>query len=447
MSEVTFQALKGFMEEKYAVLKEECRGKVASYIPELAKVDPNLFAIGLHTVQNETFSIGDCEIEFCLQSCSKPVLYCLAQKTRGVDTVHRYVGHEPSGRAFNAFALTTDHKPHNPLINAGSILCCSLISPELEAAARYNKVLDHFLRTSGEAKSKRVGFDTGTFLSEKNHADRNYALSYFMKEHGCFENDVDLQATLDLYFQSCSITMDIHALSAMAATLANGGVCPVTYDKVFEPDVVKNCLSLMFTCGMYDYSGRFAFEVGIPAKSGVSGVLMLVIPGVCGMAVFSPRIDETGNTMRGLAFSRALVRRFPSVHIFHKISMGSDELLETLEKACKERLLISSANCDDSDTVGTLLNDQEGIDADSVDGDGRSALYHAVKQGNVEITKMLLEKGAKVLIGDKFGSNTLSLAYSLKDVSECHRQCYQTILARYPELEATHEGPEEGGVA
>ena len=217
--------------------------------------------------------------------------YCMARELGTVD-VHKHVGMEPSGRAFNEFVLNTDGLPHNPMVNAGAIMVASIVEPDKEPATRFAAVRRFYERMAGHKSDVR--FDNDVYLSEKHHADRNISLAYYMRENNAFAEyptPSQLQGHLDLYFQCCSLQVDCEAAAVMAATLANSGVCPVTCEEVVKASTVRDTLSLMYMCGMYDYSGQFAFEIGLPAKSGVSGCLLLVIPNVGG-AAWSPRLDS-----------------------------------------------------------------------------------------------------------------------------------------------------------
>lgn len=158
-------------------------------------------------------------------------------------------------------------------------------------------------------------FANSTYLSERASADRNFCLGYMMREEGAFPEGVDIMKTLESYFMYCSIECTVHTLSVVAGTFANGGTCPVTGKKVFDADVVRNCLSVMHSCGMYDYSGTFAYKMGFPCKSGVGGALMIVIPGVCGFCTWSPRLDDIGNSVRGVYFCKLIAKHF-SFHAF-----------------------------------------------------------------------------------------------------------------------------------
>ncbi|WP_270374039.1 glutaminase A [Marinicauda sp. Alg238-R41] len=291
---------------------QETGGQVAAYIPELAKADPDAFALGGCTIDGQRLSIGlnegDETREFCVQSVMKPINYAIALELLGEEVVHTYVGREPSGQSFNEITLDRLRRPHNPMINAGAIMTSALIRPTHDMNSRFDFVQRVWRSASG---GEAPGFDRATFDSESHHADRNYALAYFMREHGGFPEEADLFTTMELYLRCCSIQTDVRRLAAVAATLANGGVNPVTERQVFQRETVKDVLSLMLSCGMYDFSGEYAFTVGLPAKSGVSGTMMIVVPGVVGLALYSPRLGAQGNPERGVEFSRQLVRSFP----------------------------------------------------------------------------------------------------------------------------------------
>lgn len=312
------------MSNLFAYATENESGKVADYIPELSKADPAIFALGTCTIDGQVFQAGaredDIETRFCAQSAMKPVNYAIAQELIGQSLVHDYVGREPSGHSFNKITLDKKGRPHNPMINAGAIMTTALINPAQTVEERFE-----FIRriwTSGSAGHEPV-LNQPVYDSERQHADRNFTLAYFMREHGCFPVETDMFEALDLYFRCCSLEMDIRGLSIMAGTLANGGVCPITERRVFQRETVKNVLSLMLSCGMYDYSGEFAFTVGLPAKSGVSGAMMLVVPGIAGFALYSPRLSEEGNPVRGVEFARQLVKTFPW-HVYAPVVMEPD---------------------------------------------------------------------------------------------------------------------------
>lgn len=389
-------------------------GAVASYIPQLATVDPECFAMAICTVDGQQFSLGDAENFFCVQSCAMPITYCMAvsevrsrgcrahmrarsrcrrSPQHGLDRVHKHVGREPSGDSFNSLSLKRvprapprcpylepqastastaslpgdgaaalaaspphasdgavvaagdapdepfiERIPHNPMLNSGAIMCGSLVRPSLPIADRLAHMQSVWSRLCGA----RVSINASVCVSERETADRNFCLAYMMNECKAFPPGTSLDKSLELYFQSCSLEVTSPQLAMAAASLANGGQNPCTADRVFEPLAVRYALSLMMSCGLYEYSGewvrasrrlppraqtgpltarcaapvrhararRQAFSVGLPAKSGVSGALMVVVPGICGLALYSPRLDKAGNSVRGVQFCKQLIELF-----------------------------------------------------------------------------------------------------------------------------------------
>uniref|UniRef100_A0A8C2BXU8 glutaminase n=1 Tax=Cyprinus carpio TaxID=7962 RepID=A0A8C2BXU8_CYPCA len=246
------------------------------------------------------FLVGDTKVPFCLQSCVKPLEYAIAVHEHGTERVHHYVGKEPSGFKFNKLSLDEEDKPHNPMVNAGAIVISSLIKVnKFLYKYKWEIQYKYFLKMTGR---EYVGFSNATFQSEKETGDRNYAIGYYLKEKKCFPEGADMIDALDFYFQLCAIEVTCESGSIMAATLANGGICPITGERVLSTEAVRNTLSLMHSCGMYDYSGQFAFHVGLPAKSGVSGAVLLVVPNVMGVMCWSPPVDKVGNSVRGIHF-------------------------------------------------------------------------------------------------------------------------------------------------
>ncbi|KAL9651707.1 hypothetical protein ABK040_009322 [Willaertia magna] len=330
------------VEEIFEEVRSNQSGDVASYIPELAEVDPNLYGLSITTVDGQRFSIGDADHDFTIQSCAKPFSYCIACEDLGYEKVYEHVGFEPSGVSFNAFTLDDRNKPHNPMINSGAITVCSLVKPKEMLSKRFTYVSNFFSKSAGGAK---IGFHNATFLSEKLTGDRNYALTYYMQENGVFPGGIKVEESLDLYFQVCSIQVNCSTLASMAATFANGGVCPLTNSKVFSSPNVKYALQLMLSSGMYDWSGEWACTVGLPAKSGVSGALAVVIPSVLGLCIFSPRLDKRGNSVRGVEFSVKASRRF-KWSIFDRLvqDIPEEKEEELAEEAATPISIVSNIN-------------------------------------------------------------------------------------------------------
>jgi glutaminase A len=293
--------LPGLLASVHARLRGESGGSVASYIPELARVPPDLFGLAVCTVDGQQVSAGDDAHRFTLQSLSKPFLYGLVLQERGLAAVLERVGVEPTGDAFDALIqLETDtHRPHNPMVNAGAIAVAGLV-PGDSPTARFNRVLELFRAAMGRDD---VHADMAVYLSERATGFRNRAIAWLLRNFGVLD---EIEATLDLYFQQCSVLADVRDLARMAAMLAGSGQDPLSGARVFPEEVTRPVLAVMGTCGLYDAAGRFAFDVGLPAKSGVCGGILAVVPGRMGLAAFSPRLDGQGNSVRGLRALREL---------------------------------------------------------------------------------------------------------------------------------------------
>ena len=402
-----FPALAADIDLMYRELLPVRSGAVADYIPQLKRVGPDQLAIAVCTVDGQRFSVGDAATAFSLQSVCKTVSYCLALEEHGPDEVHQHVGREPSGRSFNELALNPKGLPHNPMVNAGGIMSCSLIRPEADIADRFDLVADTWRRLAG---GQRPGFNNAVYLSERQTADRNFALGYSMRESRAFRPGTDLTQTLEFFFQSCSIEVDAQMLAVAAASLANAGVCPLTEDPVFTPATVQSCLSLMSSCGMYDFSGEFAFTIGLPAKSGVSGAIMLVIPGLMGLCVWSPRLDEHGNSVRGIEFCRKLAAAY-NVHVFDSLAAGRTGKRDPRRKKNQSQIeavvaLTWAASQGDLDEVRALI--AAGVDPGTADYDGRTALHLAAAEGQLEVVRYLLAAGTDPQPADRWGGTPLS---------------------------------------
>jgi glutaminase len=398
-----------FTDEMKAIFEEtilNTSGAVADYIPQLARVDPEKFGIAITTVDGQHFSYGDSEDLFCLQSTCKPINYCMVHDALGEKKVHQHVGREPSGRSFNEMALNREGLPHNPLINSGAIMSCALLKPELEMSDRFDHVLQTWENLSGGIKPS---FNNSVYLSERKTADRNFALAYFMSESNAFPEETNLVDTLEFYFQCCAIEATANSLAQVASTLANGGMQPQTGQQVFNPNTVKNCLSLMNSCGMYDFSGEFAFTIGFPAKSGVSGALLIVIPNVMGITIWSPKLDQYGNSVRGVAFCKKITERFNFHNYDNLVNKGSkkDPRKKKFETKIDNVLaLIWAAAQGDLDEIKRL--EALGVDLNAADYDGRTAMHLAASEGQLDVVKYLIFRQAKEKPKDRWGSIPLA---------------------------------------
>jgi glutaminase len=289
-------------------LHEKCSklhdGKIATYIPELSKADPNWFGISIATTDGRVYEIGDTRQPFTIQSISKPIVYGIALEDRGLDAVLNKIGVEPTGDAFNSISLAPETGcPFNPMINAGAIATTSLVAGN-SGEDKMNRILRVFSTYAG----RELSIDAAVYESEKETGHRNRAIGHMLRNFNILSEDPDI--ALDLYFQQCSISVDSRDLSLMAASLANGGVNPLTKERAISDEFLENIMTIMTTCGMYDYAGEWMYWIGIPAKSGVAGGIMAVLPGQAGIGVFSPPLDARGNSVRGIEVCKNLSKDF-----------------------------------------------------------------------------------------------------------------------------------------
>jgi glutaminase len=286
--------MKDLIQNLYEEFKPNQEGSLASYIPELANVDSKLFAISITDTKGKTISVGDTSVDFTMQSTSKPFMYGMVLETHGVDFVHTKVGIEPSGEAFNSIIELEKqtHLPFNPMINSGAIAIANQIQ-NLPAQTRVERVIEHFSNLG----NRKININEKVFDSEKTSAHRNRAIAHLLRHFNVIGDDIE--ETLDLYIKQCSISVNIENLSMMGAVLANQGQHPITNKQIFSEQNNRKILSLIFTCGMYDSAGKWAFNVGLPAKSGVSGAIVAIVPNKLAIAVYSPKIDSHGHSVRG----------------------------------------------------------------------------------------------------------------------------------------------------
>jgi glutaminase len=306
------------LNDLYFKYKSLTEGAVANYIPELAKVNPDLFSICIVTVDGQIYEVGDYEQLFTIQSISKVFAYGLALEDHGRDYVLTRVGVEPTGDAFNAIILDEQsNRPLNPMVNAGAIATTSLIKGA-GATERLNRMLDMFKRYIGHD----VFVDISVFTSERSTGHRNRAMAHLMLNFGMI--DQNIEESLDLYFQQCAVMVNCRDLAVMAATLANKGINPITQEPAVKSGYIKDILSVMYTCGMYNFAGEWAYKIGIPAKSGVCGGILAVVPHQMGIGVFSPLLDVRGNSVRGVKVCEELSQQL-GLHLFECASEGREQ--------------------------------------------------------------------------------------------------------------------------
>ena len=297
-----------FLARCHAEFSADHSGEVATYIPELALANPADFGIAVTTVDGFVYEIGDSNAAFTIQSISKAFVFALALDMVGPDRVEAVVGVEPSGDPFNSIRLGADNRPFNAMVNAGAITCTGLLC-ESEGDGTSARLTDALGRFAG----RRLEVDEATFESERVTGDRNRAIAYLLRTHGVLKGDVD--KVLDVYFRQCAVRVTARDLSVMAATLANKGVNPLTGAQVASAYAVARTLSVMTSSGLYDSAGRWVYNVGFPAKSGVAGG---IVASQLGLGTYSPRIDDQGNSVRGLRACEALSSHF-GLHMLNRV--------------------------------------------------------------------------------------------------------------------------------
>lgn len=302
--------IQDFLQELYTRHAELREGKVATYIPELAKANPDWLGISLVTTGGHVYEAGDARQPFTIQSISKPFVYGLALEDNTRAEVMKKISVEPTGDAFNAISLELGTgRPRNPMINAGAIAAAGLIAGKTPQV-RLRRMLEMFSYYAGA----ELGIDEAVDRSESETGHRNRAIGHMLRNFDILTEAPE--PVVDLYFKQCSVSVTCRDLAVMAATLANSGVNPVTRRSAIRGEYVESILSVMGSCGMYDYAGEWLYRVGMPAKSGVSGGLIAVLPGQLGIGVFSPPLDSRGNSVRGLAVCNDISRSF-DLHLFN----------------------------------------------------------------------------------------------------------------------------------
>ncbi|MBK8070927.1 MAG: glutaminase A [Ramlibacter sp.] len=285
------------------------QGQVADYIPELAKAEPDWFGICIATRDGHVYEVGDTGQAFTIQSISKALTYGLALEDQGEAGVLARIGVEPSGEAFNAISLKpVTGVPFNPMINAGAIASCGQVARR-GGKSRIQRITAYLSGCAG----RELDIDPLVYQSESATGHRNRAIGWMLRNFDIIEEEPT--EILEAYFQQCAIRVTCRDLAIMAATLANHGVNPVTRQPAIAPEYIANILSVMSTCGMYDFSGGWIYDVGLPAKSGVGGGIMAVLPGQLGIGVFSPPLDAQGNSARGIRVCADLSREL-ALHVF-----------------------------------------------------------------------------------------------------------------------------------
>ena len=287
------EQIQAIVQEAYNKFKGDTRGKNADYIPALAQVNPKLFGIAVVSSDNQVITVGDVKSTFSIQSISKVYSLALAMEEQGADKVFKKIGSEPTGRPFNSPIAVVDMPTHtgNPLVNAGAIATVSLVSAK-SADEKWQKILNFYSKAAGE----KLTIMDDVYKSEAATNTGNKALSYLLAKYERIY--ADPFESVDVYTKQCSVGVNALQLARMGATLANDGVNPATGERVIKSENIPEILSTMMMAGLYDGSGGWSWHVGLPAKSGVGGGIVAVAPGKGAIAVFSPPLDEAGNSVK-----------------------------------------------------------------------------------------------------------------------------------------------------
>src|ERR1044072_3202210 len=302
--------------EAYEKFKNDSGGKNADYIPYLAQVDSKLFGIAIVTTDNQVLTMGDIKYSFSIQSISKVFSQALAMEEFGPEVVFQKVGSEPTGRAFNSVFAVADMPTHtgNPYVNAGAIATVSLISAK-SAEEKWQKILSFYSRCAGE----KLSLIDEVYKSEAATNTGNKALSMLPAKYDRIY--ADPFESVDVYTKQCSVGVNVAQLARMGATLANNGKNPATGEQVIKPENIPHILSTMIMAGLYDGSGGWAWHVGLPAKSGVGGGIVAVVPGKGAIAVFAPPLDEAGNSVKAQKVIEYVANRL-DFNLFSPRSVG-----------------------------------------------------------------------------------------------------------------------------
>ena len=302
---ITREELKNAIHEAYISFKENKEGKNADYIPYLANVDSELFGISVCLPDGEVLSVGDCNYRFGIESISKVATAILVLRDYGAETILKMIGSDATGMPFNsilAILLENDH-PSTPLVNAGAISAVSMVRPVGNSRGKWEAIKNYIAELCGS----ETPLIEELYKSESYSNHRNRSIAWLLKSYNRIYDEPEI--ALDLYTRQCSLGVTARQLSIMAATIACGGYNPVTKREVFPKRQAAKAVSMMATVGMYEYTGDWMFSVGLPAKSGVGGGIIGVLPGMFGIAAFAPPIDEVGNSVKARLAIRQIMER------------------------------------------------------------------------------------------------------------------------------------------
>ncbi|KAJ0029033.1 hypothetical protein NQD34_004030 [Periophthalmus magnuspinnatus] len=393
-------------------LFSSCRHLSPAHEKEKDGLDSIKWGVSICTVDGQRLSLGDWSSPVLLGEVSWPLVYGVVVDLLGADLVHRYVGFEEFSRYDSPFSLNKSGLPHTPLTETGAIVTTSLLQVTHSLTLEQVKpsvVLNVIRRLCNK---EHANLNCTSYTSSRDSSVQLSALSFYLQEKKCFPEKVDINAALDLMLQCSSTEVTCESGAAMAASLANGGLCPLSCDQVLSPAATRSLLSVMQTAGLKHHSTAFHFKTSVPAASSSHGALLAVVPGVLGLMAFSPETDLCGNPWRALHFCQELVSRF-QLHSFDIRTPFRQVLAYRQWKSESEgyqimNLLLAAFKGDVQSLRRYFLS---GVDVNSVDYDGRSALHVAAAEGHVEVIRFLLENtGANPHLRDRWGSSPLNEA-------------------------------------
>ena len=380
-------------------------GDVSGYIPELADVNPNHYALSVCTVDGQRFNIGDYTTKYLTSDIAKIFNYGLALKEKDEKVVHEHVGRSQKENGLDYLMLNQEGLPHNPLTESGSLAIASIIGDSVSKETRLARFMRLWKALSG---GKTFGINEKAFTSEKKVSDADRTAAYFMRQKGLFKKGSNILEHLEFIWQCLSVETTTELQAVMAATLANTGICPTNEKEVLNPAITRNCLATMFMSGMKECSSEYAFSVGLPAISGKSGAVLICVPDVMGIVVWSPRIDKYGNSYKGLDFSHKLVERF-NFHNFdsalHNVKKVDPRLKKNETKMKGVMAVTSAASVGDLDELQRLY--AAGVDLNEGEYDRRTGLHLAASEGHLEVVKFLIAKGVDINCKDRWGGTPL----------------------------------------
>ncbi|XP_044211831.1 glutaminase liver isoform, mitochondrial isoform X2 [Thunnus albacares] len=399
--------------EETQKLFSRCRQLSSVQEKEKETMDSTKWGVSICTVDGQRLSLGDWAGSLVLGEVSWPLVYGVAVDLLGSDLVHRYVGVEEYSRHDSPFTLTKTGIPHSPLTETGAVVTTSLLQLAgrlcAEEEEKYDSVLNVVRRLCNK---EHANLNCTSYQSSRKASVRLHALSFYLQEKKCFPEKADINAALDLMLQCSSTEVTCESGAAMAASLANGGLCPLSGDQVLSPVTTRSMLSMMQVAGMKDYSTTFHYKTSIPAVSSSHGSLLAVVPGVLGLMAFSPELDACGNPWRAVHFCQELISTF-QLHSFDIRTPFRQVLAYRQWKAESEgyqimNVLLAAFKGDVQSLRRYFLS---GVDVNAVDYDGRSALHVAAAEGHTEVIRFLLENtGANPALKDRWGSSPLQEA-------------------------------------